>query len=161
MSQMATIDDLYGSGATQGRNAPRFEAEQIRKKMHAAGHRRGRIPPSTVGASHRAEIVWTLRQIGEPMKFVANQARTDLVDFWRLSGALEGTRLPHTPFFAFLEIEGGVEMVVCDTITKLLELPDDTPVLRQWRGEWRSDVFTFSVGDARAAFDAREAERTP
>ena len=92
------------------------------------------------------------------MNLVTPHARTDLTDFWRLSGVLRYKKLPHTPFLAFIE---DAEVIVCreyDNITKLLALPDDTPVLCQWQGQWRSDFFRFTVGDARVAHAEQEKE---
>jgi hypothetical protein len=49
----------------------------------------------------------------------------------------------------FLITGDTVEVGIVDNAKKLLELPDDTKVMSQWRGEWRSDYFQFKVGDLR------------
>lgn len=90
-----------------------------------------------------------------------SDARTDLEDFWRLSGVLTAKKLPHTPFLVFdlgPMIEEGsttVEVHIVDSIQKLLVWPDALPVLCQWGGNWSSDYFQFTVGEARAAYEAR------
>ncbi len=77
--------------------------------------------------------------------------RTDLDDFWRLSGILQSKRLRHTPFIAFVSDDQRVVVKVVDSIDALLSLSDDTPVMVQWSGNWSSDFFQFTVADARAA----------
>jgi len=82
------------------------------------------------------------------MKIITS-GRTDLTDYFRLSGIREHKKLTHTPFLIFLTSEDAVEVRIVDNAKKLLEYPDETPVMAQWRGEWRSDFFQFKVVDLR------------
>ena len=87
------------------------------------------------------------------MELIIPGVRTDLKDFWKLSDVLTAKKLEHTPFLAFLDQDdGAVKVQICKNIQELLTLPDDTPVLCQWAGKWRSDFFQFEVGDARDAY---------
>ena len=81
--------------------------------------------------------------------------RRDIEDLFRISGILEYRVLNHTPFLAFIIKEGGVEVELVNSAEKLLQYPDDTRVLVQWRGKWRSDYFNFSVGELKA-FNEKE-----
>ncbi len=82
------------------------------------------------------------------MRVVTN-GRTDLDDYFRLSGIREHKKLPHTPFLVFVVVENIVEIQIVDSASKLLEFPDGTQVMAQWRGQWKSDFFKFTVGDLR------------
>jgi len=81
-------------------------------------------------------------------------SRTDTNDFFALSGYYhEARQWKHCPLLAF---EGLKDQVVIHILTSQAQLrqsglPDDTPCMQQWRGEWRSDFFTFTLGKARAA----------
>jgi hypothetical protein len=81
-------------------------------------------------------------------KLVTN-GRTDIEDFFRLSGIRETKKLNHTPFLVFIESEDKIEVQIVDSADKLLRYPDETKVMAQWRGEWRSDFFQFSVSQFR------------
>jgi len=78
---------------------------------------------------------------------VKTSGRTDLEDFWRLSGVCEDSRWPHHPALAFTNDE----VKICTKPQDLLLLPDDTPVMKQWAGRWSSDFFQFTVGDFKKA----------
>lgn len=91
------------------------------------------------------------------MKIITT-GRDDLKDYWKLSGALTRQKLPHTPFLVFLEEDDKVEVRVVDNITDLLTYPDETKVMNQWTGTWRSDFFKFTVGEARDAYSNLEPE---
>lgn len=87
------------------------------------------------------------------MAEVITTGRTDLDDFFRLSGVLTYKSLPHTPFLAFVTDAqvNTVTVRIVDSAEELLSLPDDTPVMCQWRGQWRSDFFQMTVEDVRRA----------
>lgn len=87
---------------------------------------------------------------------VKTSGRTDLEDLFKLSGVLDWPNLKHTPFLAFVEQGDDVNVVIVKSAKALLDLPDETPVMVQWRGEWRSDFFQMTVGDVRAALEARQ-----
>ncbi len=80
---------------------------------------------------------------------IITSGRTDLAEYFRLSGIREHKKLTHTPFLVFLASEDAVEVRVVDDAKKLLEYPDTTSVMAQWRGQWKSDFFQFKVVDLR------------
>lgn len=78
--------------------------------------------------------------------------RTDLESLFSKSGIIEAKKLNHHPFIVFMPIdyEMGVRVEVVDNAQDLLAMyPDDTPVMVQWPGQWRSDFFKFTVGQMR------------
>jgi hypothetical protein len=81
--------------------------------------------------------------------------RTDLADLFLLSDVLRVTTLTQTPFLAFTQHAGAVRVQIIDSAARLLQLPDETPVMVQWRGQWRSDFFQITVADVRSAKEAR------
>lgn len=127
--------------------------------------------------------------------------RTDIEEYFKLSGVLDYKELKHTPFLVFeekklssiedklkralddleklkeedsygmksiveesiekikkevIEFEEGFEVKVVSNKDSLLRYPDETKVMGQWRGEWRSDFFQFTVGDVRKFLEARK-----
>lgn len=60
------------------------------------------------------------------------------------------SKLNQTPFLAFVISGETVDVRIIDSADQLLRLPDYTPVMGQWRGDWRSDFFQFKVSDYRA-----------
>jgi hypothetical protein len=77
---------------------------------------------------------------------VLTNGRTDIQEYFQKSGIRESKKLSHTPLLVFQIAGDTAEVKVLDRADKLLEYPDDTTVMRQWRGEWRSDFFQFTVG---------------
>jgi hypothetical protein len=53
------------------------------------------------------------------------------------------------PFLIFTVNNLKVEVVRSSSINELLRYPDETRVMKQWPGQWRSDFFHFSVGELR------------
>ena len=91
------------------------------------------------------------------LKLTLPACRTDTDVFLRDSGYFrKGARWPHHPILAFVRTDDGVEVQVLDSAAQVRRsaLPDATQCLQQWRGEWSSDFFTFTLGDARAALGA-------
>lgn len=82
--------------------------------------------------------------------------RTDVNDYFEQSGTFESEQLAHTPFLVFLVEGDTVTVRIVDKPSKLLALPDDTSVMSQWRGAWRSDFFQFSVGQYRRHIESRD-----
>ena len=76
--------------------------------------------------------------------------RTDTDDYFEISGIFELPKLIHTPFLAFSQTEDVLEVHIVINARELLEYPNDTPVMGQWSGKWRSDFFRFTVGQYRA-----------
>ena len=75
--------------------------------------------------------------------------RTDIDEYFKLSGVFERERLTHTPLLVFIADQDSVTVRIVDTPTDLLSFPDETPVMGQWAGQWRSDFFQFTVGQYR------------
>ena len=84
------------------------------------------------------------------MTIVKTSGRTDLEEYFAKSGVFSMSKLNQTPFLAFVISIDTVEVRIVECADQLLRLPDDTPVMGQWRGDWRSDFFQFKVGDYRA-----------
>lgn len=72
--------------------------------------------------------------------------------------------LKHNPFLAVRVEMGGtgahtVRLEIIRNARALLDLPDDTPVMVQWPGQFRSDWFHFTVRDFRT--HVTRAQETP
>jgi len=87
--------------------------------------------------------------------------RTDVDTLLEKADLLEGGRLTHTPFLAFVPektTEGPkVTIHVIDRAAEVAALPPETLVMVQWAGRWRSDYFKLTAGDVAGAF--RRIER--
>ncbi len=81
--------------------------------------------------------------------------RTDIDDYFEKSGVLFYERLNHTPLLVFVASEESVRVRIVDRPAELLSLPDETQVMGQWEGQWRSDFFQFTVGDYRRHLEAK------
>jgi hypothetical protein len=75
--------------------------------------------------------------------------RTDIDEYFKLSGVFESERLTHTPLLVFITDQDAVTVRIVDKPTDLLSFPDEIPVMGQWTGQWRSDFFQFTVGQYR------------
>jgi len=92
------------------------------------------------------------------MTKIITAGRTDLKDFFEKSENFSGAKLTHTPFLVFREDEGEIHVHIVDSTEQLLAFRDETPVMAQWKGEYRSDFFQFTVGDYRP-FAEKEKKR--
>lgn len=81
--------------------------------------------------------------------------RKDIGDFFKISGVFDSERLTHTPFLVFTASEVSVTVRIINKPNELLSLPDDTPVMGQWPGQYRSDYFQFTVGQYRTYDQAK------
>jgi|GEM_PF-4062631 len=120
-------------------------------------------PPTTSDGDHlfrtfRSNVHWGSRIQGVHMKVITD-GRTDLDAYFKLSGIREYKELTHTPFLVFVLSSNMVEVKIVGNAKKLLEFPDETQVMAQWRGEWRSDFFQFKVGDLRNYVVKHPAEK--
>ena len=86
---------------------------------------------------------------------VMTSGRTDLDEYFRLSGVFESEKLNHTPLLIFITSEYTVTVPIIEKPSDLILYPDDTPVMGQLRGEWHSDFFQFNVRDYRQFFENR------
>jgi hypothetical protein len=75
--------------------------------------------------------------------------RTDIDEYFKLSGVFESERLTHTPLLVFIAEQDAVTVRIVDKPTDLLSFPEETPVMGQWTGQWRSDFFQFTAGQYR------------
>jgi hypothetical protein len=80
---------------------------------------------------------------------IITSGRTDVDDYFRLSGIREQRVLKHTPFLVFIVHDDTVDVRIVDKPKDLLSYPDETQVMTQWAGQWRSDFFQFTVGQFR------------
>ena len=81
--------------------------------------------------------------------------RKDVEDYFKLSGVFDGERLTQTPLLAFISSDDAVTVRIIHRSDELLTLDDETPVMGQWRGEWRSDFFQFNAGQYRQFAEAK------
>ena len=86
---------------------------------------------------------------GENNMKVMTSGRTDLNDYFKLSGIRELKKLAHTPFLVFIVAGDTVEVRIIDNAKNLLEYADEIQVMGQWEGQYRSDFFQFQVRDFR------------
>lgn len=80
--------------------------------------------------------------------------RTDAATFLSESGYYKkGQRWTHYPLLVFVQEPDAVEVQILNTASEVSRctLPDSTPCMQQWGGQWKSDFFTFTLGEARAA----------
>ena len=83
--------------------------------------------------------------------------RTDIDQYFRISGVFDEEQLKHTPFLVFDATNDTLHVQIIGNAVKLLAYPDETPVMGQWRGDFRSDYFQFKVGQYRQYLEAKEA----
>ena len=81
------------------------------------------------------------------MTKVRTSGRKDTDAYFRLSGVLTQI-LNQTPFLVFVIDGDTVDVHIAGSATALCDYPSNTQVMAQWRGEYRSDYFQFTVGDA-------------
>lgn len=73
-------------------------------------------------------------------------------DFWKIYGpTLLTQRLTQMPLLAFVVSDGSVKVEIFDRARDALNLPDETKLMTQWPGQWRSDWFQLTVGELRSA----------
>lgn len=78
---------------------------------------------------------------------IQTSGRTDITDYFKLSGIREYRSLPHTPFLVFVVEDSSVKVKLIDKPKDLLTFSDETKVMGQWAGKYRSDFFQFTIGD--------------
>ncbi len=83
--------------------------------------------------------------------------RTDLKDLWEKSDVLTSDERKFYPFLVFEVKEEEVHVLLEKKLTNLLysNLPDNTKIMVQWQGEWRSDFFQFTLEELKNAFERR------
>jgi hypothetical protein len=91
-----------------------------------------------------------------PPVTVETTGRTDIEEMFRSTGMLEDRRWPHTPFLAFVVSEQTVAVRIIETPAELWALDPRTPMMVQWRGNWRSDFLQLTAGQAQEALAARQ-----
>jgi hypothetical protein len=83
------------------------------------------------------------------MAKIITAGRTDTKDLFEIGDPFQLERLNHTPFLVFVEDGDTIHVEIVNSKKKLLAYPDETKVMVQWRGEFSSDFFQFTVGDYR------------
>lgn len=73
---------------------------------------------------------------------------TQLVEL-KMMRFFQVSKLVHNPFLVFTQKDNELHVLTIDNADSLLAFPDDTPVMVQWPGKYRSDFFQFEVGDFR------------
>lgn len=61
--------------------------------------------------------------------------------------------------YPFLVVEDEA-IIVCDSIAKVLQHNDNSLLLKQWPGQYRSDWFYTTIGEFKAKLDEKKNERT-
>jgi hypothetical protein len=59
------------------------------------------------------------------------------------------TKPPHQAAQAWFVAVGPQEVLVTRYLSEVLALPDETPVVANWHGQFRTDAFSTSVGELR------------
>ena len=93
------------------------------------------------------------------MTKIVTAGRSDLKDFFEKSGNFSDVKLAHTPFLVFLEEEDAIHVHIVDRSAQLLSFSDETKVMGQWQGNYRSDFFQFTVSDYRLYVDEKKKQR--
>lgn len=84
---------------------------------------------------------------------VVTAGRKDLADYFKLHVGKQG-KLPNSPLLAFRHTDSGIAVEIVIKPEELLSLPDETPVMGIWPGQWKSDYFQFTVRDYREFYRA-------
>jgi hypothetical protein len=80
-----------------------------------------------------------------PTKIVTAGRRDGLEDYFK-GEVLAWKKLTHTPLLAFVDDGDSITVKVIDKPGDVSGLPDDTPMMGQWRGQYCSDYFQFTAG---------------
>lgn len=118
------------------------------KSHEGAPHRQDAAGALADSNDERTESAVSSVQVELPV------GRTDTDNFFTLSGYYrEAKQWKQYPLLVFERLEDRVAVHILKSQSELRRsnLPDDTPCMQQWGGQWQSDFFTFSLGEARAA----------
>lgn len=82
---------------------------------------------------------------------VITTGRTDLENFFSKGSILQNIQRSHHPFLAFSIFNDTVEVKIFKKVKNLVysALSNDTKIMVQWEGRWRSDFFHFDLGKLR------------
>lgn len=89
---------------------------------------------------------------------VLTQGRTDIEDYFRLSGMRENKKNPHHPFLVFDTRNRKIQVKIIENPVELLSFSDGTKVMAQWSGRWRSDFFQFTIGQLKKFISENPAQ---
>jgi|SRR5581483_5825539 len=82
------------------------------------------------------------------MKFTTGKKiRTATSHFFEESGLRQNKREKQHPFLVLRPTKTRMNVDVAFTAEELLALPENTRVIKQWRGSKRSDCYRFTVRD--------------
>lgn len=79
---------------------------------------------------------------------IVTPGRRDISEYFRQVVLAVG-KLNHTPLLAFVVDNQRVTVDIVDKPWMIMRYPDDTQVMGQWAGQWRSDFFSFTVKELR------------
>lgn len=82
---------------------------------------------------------------------IITTGRTDLEKFFSKGSILQNIQRSHHPFLAFSIFNDTVEVKIFKKVKNLVysDLSNDTKIMVQWEGRWRSDFFHFDLGKLR------------
>ncbi len=80
--------------------------------------------------------------------------RRDLEDLWEKSDILTHYSRNHHPFLVFVEKGDKIEVRIYKHLNELIKsnLPANTRIMVQWKGNWKSDFFHFSFEELIKAY---------
>jgi hypothetical protein len=77
---------------------------------------------------------------------IITSGRTDLNDFFHLSGLREYKKLSMYPLIVFVEKDQDIIVEILYRADHLMDYANETKVMAQWGGQYCSDFFQFTVG---------------
>ena len=92
---------------------------------------------------------------------VITAGRKDTKGYFQLSGVLTYEALTHTPFLVFVIDGDTVGVKIVGSAEELVKYPPDTQVMGQWKGQYHSDFFQFTVSDALNALTEEVIDAEP
>ena len=78
---------------------------------------------------------------------IKTAGRLDYKAYFSKGPILQHHTLNHSPLLAFIVEGNELEVMIIKHPKEVGYLPDDTPIMGQWPGNWRSDFFQFNAGD--------------
>lgn len=89
---------------------------------------------------------------------IKTYGRDDLENLWKKSDVLDGEKRERHPFLVFLVEENEIIVKEYKYLKHFINLDyaDDTRIMVQWEGNWRSDFFHFSFKEIKEAYKKKE-----
>jgi len=85
---------------------------------------------------------------------IITTGKENLEDLWEKSDILDSNKREHCPFIVFSEKDEVIKVKLYKEIRLLIKssLSEDTRIMVQWQGNWRSDFFHFNLKELKEAF---------